>query len=72
MKYPIGIRSFERIRQDRCIYVNKTREIYWLTCKGKYYFLDRPSRFGKNLLSLPSKPTTRDAKICSEDCIQIL
>ena len=33
MKYPIGILSFERIRQDGCTYVNKTREIYRLTSK---------------------------------------
>lgn len=50
MKYSIGIQSFERIRQDGCTYVNKTREIYWLTSKGKYNFLSHPRMFGKNLL----------------------
>ena len=50
MKYPIGIQSFERIRQDGYAYVDKTREIYQLTSKGKYYFLGRPRRFGKSLL----------------------
>ncbi len=50
MKYPIGIQSFERIRQDGYAYVDKTREIYQLTNKGKYYFLGRPRRFGKSLL----------------------
>ena len=50
MKYPIGIQSFERIRQDGYAYVDKTREIYRLTSKGKYYFLGRPRRFGKSLL----------------------
>ena len=69
MKYPIGIQSFERIRQDGYAYVDKTREIYQLTSKGKYYFLGRPRRFGKSCSSLPSKPTTRGAGICSEDCI---
>lgn len=50
MKYPIGIQSFERIRQDGYAYVDKTREIYRLTSKGKYYFLGRPRQFGKSLL----------------------
>lgn len=50
MKYPIGIQSFERIRQDGYAYVDKTQEIYQLTSKGKYYFLGRPRRFGKSLL----------------------
>ena len=35
MKYPIGIQSFERIRQDGYAYVDKTQEIYQLTSKGK-------------------------------------
>lgn len=50
MKYPIGIQSFEQIREDGYVYVDKTAQIYDLVMKGKIYFLSRPRRFGKSLL----------------------
>ena len=50
MKYPIGIQSFEQIREDGYVYVDKTALIYDLVSKGKIYFLSRPRRFGKSLL----------------------
>ncbi len=50
MKYPIGIQSFEKIRNDGYVYVDKTRHIYRLATEGSYYFLGRPRRFGKSLL----------------------
>ena len=50
MKYPIGIQSFEQIREDGYIYVDKTALVYDLVSKGKIYFLSRPRRFGKSLL----------------------
>ena len=50
MKYPIGIQSFEKIRQDSFVYVDKTALIYDLVTKGSIYFLSRPRRFGKSLL----------------------
>ena len=50
MKYPIGIQSFEQIREDGYVYVDKTALIYELVSKGKIYFLSRPRRFGKSLL----------------------
>ena len=49
MKYPIGIQSFEKIRQGGFVYVDKTDLIYKLA-KGSVYFLGRPRRFGKSLL----------------------
>ena len=49
MKYPIGIQSFETIRRDGYVYVDKTDLIYELA-KGSVYFLSRPRRFGKSLL----------------------
>lgn len=49
-KYPIGIQSFEKIRKDGFIYVDKTALIYQLATTGSYYFLSRPRRFGKSLL----------------------
>ena len=48
--YPIGIQSFERIREDGYVYVDKTSLVYRLATTGKYYFLSRPRRFGKSLL----------------------
>ena len=50
IKYPIGIQSFQEIRNDGCIYVDKTMHIWNLVNNGKYYFLSRPRRFGKSLL----------------------
>lgn len=48
--YPIGIQSFEKIREGGYVYVDKTAWIYRLVTGGNYYFLSRPRRFGKSLL----------------------
>ncbi len=50
MKYPIGIQSFEKLRNDAFVYVDKTAYIYQLANTSGYYFLSRPRRFGKSLL----------------------
>lgn len=50
MKYPIGIQSFDKIREDGFVYVDKTALIYELIKDGTIYFLSRPRRFGKSLL----------------------
>ena len=50
MKYPIGIQSFDRIREDGFVYVDKTDMVYSLVHEGSIYFLSRPRRFGKSLL----------------------
>ena len=50
MKYPIGIQSFEKLRGDGYVYVDKTDLIYKLVHGGTIYFLSRPRRFGKSLL----------------------
>ena len=49
-KLPIGIQSFESLRKDDYLYVDKTRQVYDLAQDGKYFFLSRPRRFGKSLL----------------------
>jgi hypothetical protein len=46
---PVGKSSFESIRQDGDLYVDKTRHIFDLVDRGQYYFLSRPRRFGKSL-----------------------
>ena len=50
MKYPIGIQTFEKIREGGYIYVDKTDLVYQLVKGGTIYFLSRPRRFGKSLL----------------------
>ena len=50
MKYPIGIQTFSKIREDGYVYVDKTALIYQLVTTGTIYFLSRPRRFGKSLL----------------------
>lgn len=50
MKYPIGIQTFDIIREDGYVYVDKTELIYQLVSTGSVYFLSRPRRFGKSLL----------------------
>ena len=47
---PIGIQSFERLRRDGYLYVDKTAFVYELASTGNPYFLSRPRRFGKSLL----------------------
>jgi len=49
LKYPIGIQSFETIRNSGYVYVDKTDLVYKLA-QGHVYFLARPRRFGKSLL----------------------
>ena len=49
-KYPVGIQSFEKMRTDGYVYVDKTRLIHKMITGGCPYFLSRPRRFGKSLL----------------------
>lgn len=49
-KLPIGIQTFEDIRKDGYLYVDKTAFVYQMVHTGKPYFLSRPRRFGKSLL----------------------
>lgn len=49
--YPIGMQTFSEIREEDFLYVDKTEFIYRMThTSGKYFFLNRPRRFGKSLL----------------------
>lgn len=50
MKYPIGISSFETIRNRGMVYIDKTELIWKLVNNSTYVFLGRPRRFGKSLL----------------------
>ena len=49
VRYPIGEQSFELLRREGFLYVDKTEYIGKLIDAGKYFFLGRPRRFGKSL-----------------------
>ncbi|MGP1444251.1 ATP-binding protein [Treponema sp.] len=48
-KLPLGIQSFEKLRRDRYIYIDKTAFLWQLVQDSNPYFLSRPRRFGKSL-----------------------
>ena len=48
-RLPIGIQTFEKIREDDHYYVDKTAFAFALIAQGSHYFLSRPRRFGKSL-----------------------
>ena len=50
-RLPVGIQSFEEIRREGYLYVDKTDIIWQLANRGKKYnYLSRPRRFGKSVL----------------------
>ena len=50
-RLPVGIQSFEEIREEGYFYVDKTDIIWQLANRGKKYnYLSRPRRFGKSVL----------------------
>ncbi len=54
-RYPIGIQTFETIREGDYLYVDKTDYVYNLAHSFKFVFLSRPRRFGKSLLTTTFK-----------------
>jgi hypothetical protein len=48
--YPIGIQDFEKLREEKFLYIDKTELIHRLVRKPGHFFLSRPRRFGKSLL----------------------
>jgi len=51
-KCPVGIQTFENIIEGDYLYIDKTEYVYNLTHGApKYFFLSRPRRFGKSLLT---------------------
>ena len=46
---PTGMQSFERIRKNNYLYIDKTEKLLQLAKTDKSYFLSRPRRFGKSL-----------------------
>ena len=48
---PIGIQTFEKLRQGDYLYVDKTELVYRMVHDFSCVFLSRPRRFGKSLLA---------------------
>ena len=49
LKLPIGIQTFEKLRERNCVYVDKTKYLVDLIDNIDICFLARPRRFGKSL-----------------------
>ena len=50
-KLPVGLQSFENIRREGYVYVDKTDLVWQLTNSNvKFDYLSRPRRFGKSIL----------------------
>ena len=54
--YPVGIQSFDKIRERGYVYIDKTDIIYQLANTNKYYFL-----------YLLLRPISKGRKSCSKD-----
>ena len=50
-KYPVGIQTFERLRRENYVYIDKTDLVWRMTKESPFVFLSRPRRFGKSLLT---------------------
>lgn len=63
--YPVGIQTFERIRKENKLYIDKTEYVYRMTHSGGcYFFLSRPRRFGKSLLVSTLRVISLERKNC--------
>ena len=49
-RLPVGIQTFEKVRENDMLYIDKTEYIWNMIHLGSYIFLSRPRRFGKSLL----------------------
>ena len=61
-KLPVGIQSFEKLRRDGYLYIDKTPFIWKLVQNSNPYFLSRPRRFGKSLFLSTLKAYFRGQK----------
>ncbi len=64
---PTSRQSFRKLREDNCIYVDKTQYIHHLWHLGSMYFLSRPRRFGKSLLLSTMEEIFKGSKDLFED-----
>ena len=50
-KLPLNEQNFKTIITGDFLYIDKTRQIYQMIDEGRMYFLSRPRRFGKTLIT---------------------
>ena len=50
-KLPLNEQNFRTIIENDFLYVDKTRQLYRMIDEGRLYFLSRPRRFGKTLVT---------------------
>lgn len=48
-RIPYGMMNFVAIREENCYYVDKTRFIEKVEDSNRFFFFNRPRRFGKSL-----------------------
>ena len=64
---PTGRQNFRKLREDNCIYVDKTQHIYNLCRDANAYSISRPRRFGKSLLLSTMNDLFSGSKALFED-----
>ena len=57
-----GVQTFEQVREDYDVYVDKTQHVYNMVSKYGVVFLSRPRRFGKSLLCSTIKALFQNRK----------
>ena len=67
MKYPIGIQTFSRIRENGYVYIDKTALIHQLVSRGSIYFSAVRARFGKSLMISTLEAIMKAKKSCLKD-----
>ena len=64
--YPVGIQTFERLRKENYLYIDKTDLVWKMTKESPFVFLSRPRRFGKSLLTTTLSSYFKGQKILFE------
>ena len=64
-RLPVGIQTFEKIRGNDMLYIDKTEYIWNMIHLSNYIFLSRPRRFGKSLLVSTLQAYLREGRTCS-------
>ena len=61
-KLPIGIQTFEKLRKENYLYVDKTEFVWKMAFASNPYFLSRPRRLAKAFFFLLSRLTSKGRK----------
>lgn len=67
-QYPLGIQTFERIRKEDKLYIDKTEYIYRMThSDGTYFFVGDHAVLESRSLFRPCKVILKVRKTCLKD-----